>query len=591
VRFLALSPAAAWILLGAAAALILLLHLLRPPRPSLTVASVMLWSRTARERKRPLRRRVVALLLALAIGLSLALALTRPEIPALAAPAQRVTLILDNTASMAARTADGASRWQHALQTARALIEGTGGGSQILLLDSRGRADASGIFEREGALSALEHMPGPGWGEGRIPSALLSGTAVHVVTDGVAALDLPGDAVLHSVYEPAANVGVTAFDARPLTQDPTRYEALVQIVNGHAASQRVRLLIRGESGAAIVQDLELSAGETVNAAFDVSDFEGPVAASAIARADAFALDDVAYAVIPPHRARRVLLVSPGNPALVSALRNLPGVQLSVAAPAAYAQASAHDAVVFDRFAPPQAPQTGALLLLPPVRDWLAAGSAQRGAPRITSWDHEHPVSAGIDWGRVRLSRAVLEAPDARAAPLVLAGQRSADALVTAGEARARWVKLGFALADSNFALQPDFPVFLGNAIGWLSAPEPALVRALGSVIEVPLRNAQVRDGADQQVPVVGNEHGVRFEAPHADIYTVSVPGRTLLVAVNVPGPRAALINRSRLQAVADMRPEVSSKGWLRTELWIALLLCAFGLLLIDWAALSRRVAP
>jgi hypothetical protein len=591
VRFLALSPAAAWLLLGAAAAIILLLHLLRPPRPAITVASALLWSRTARERRRPVRRRLVALLLALAIGLSLALALTRPEFPALASPAQRMTLILDNTASMAARTADGASRWQHALRVARGLIEAAGGGSEILLLDARGRADPSGILDRESALSALARMPGPGWGEPRVASALTAGSAVHVVTDGVAALEAPVDAIVHSVYEAAANVGVTAFEARPLTQDPTRYEALVQMVNAHGAGQRLRLLVQGEGAASIVQDFELNAGETVDATFDVSDFEGVVAASVMGAADAFALDDVAYAVIPPHRARRVLLVSPGNPALVSALRNLPAVRLSVLPPAAYSLTSPHDVVVFDRFAPQEAPPTGALLLQPAARAWLAGGEMRRGAPRITSWDHEHPVSAGVDWGRVRLTRAALEAPHPDAAPLVLAGQRAADALVTAGRARSRWVKLGFALGDSNFALQPDFPVFLGNAIGWLSAPEPVLVRGVGSVIEVSLPQARVRDGAGQPVPAVSSEHGVQFEAAHADIYTVSAPDRTLRVAANVPGPRAALINRTRLQPGTGTPAEPRPSRWLRTEPWIVLLLCALALMLLDWAMVARRVVP
>ena len=94
--------------------------------------------------------------------------------------------------------------------------------------------------------------------------------------------------------------------------------------------------------------------------------------------------------------------------------------------------------------------------------------------------------------------------------------------MTAGEARARWVKVGFALQDSNFALQPDFPVFLGNALNWVTESIPVLVRGLGSV-EVPLRGAQVRDGSGKPVAVSPTDRGVVFEAPRADVYTVSAP--------------------------------------------------------------------
>jgi hypothetical protein len=589
VRFLALSAPAAWLLLGAIALMILLLHMLRPPRPAITVTSVLLWARTARERKRP-SRRLVALLLALAAGLSLALALTRPEVPAIAPPAQRLTLILDNSASMAARTADGATRWQHALDAAHRLLQAAGAGSEVLLLDTRGKAAGSGPIDREAALVALDRMPGPGWGGPRIPSAAaMSVGAVHVFTDGVAPLDLPGHAIDHSVYEPAESVGLTAFEARPLTQDPTRYEALVQMVNAASGSRRARLLIQGDAGFSIVQDFDIGPGETLNAIFDVSEFEGGVlTASAIGAGDAFPLDDVAYAVIPPHRARRVLLVSAGNPALATALRNLPGVRLTVLNPAQYSSQLRHDAVVFDRFAPDDPPLTGALLLRPPPRDWLDAGRVQRGAARITSWDPEHPVSAAIDWRRVRLTSAWLEAPHPRAAPLVLAGQGSANALVIAGAARARWIKLGFALDDSNFALQPDFPVFLGNAIGWLGAAEPALVRRLGKPIEVLLPNGQVRDAAGTPLPAVATDHGVQFEAPRADVYTISAPGRQVQVVANVSGPHAALINATRLPADRGMSAIEPSSHWLRAELWVVLLLCAYLLLLVDWAVVARR---
>jgi hypothetical protein len=414
---------------------------------------------------------------------------------------------------------------------------------------------------------------------------------VHVITDGVVPLDVPG-ALVHSVYEPADNVGLTAFEARPLVRDPTRYEALIQVVNASTRGQRVRLLIRGSAAFSIVQDLDLEAGEAVNATFDVSEFEGGVlAASAIGVSDAFPLDDVAYAVIPPHHAKRVLLVSAGNALLADALRSLPGVHLTIVPPPRYADATHYDAIVFDRFAPDAPPPAGALLLRPPPRDWLASTGTARGLTRITTWDREHPVSGAIDWSGVRLAKARLDAPPPHATPLVLAGESAANAVATAGKARARWIKTGFALADSNFALQPDFPVFLGGAIGWLSAPDPVLVTGLGRAVEVPLPQAQVEDSSGRPVSATASDHGVVFEAPGPDVYTVRNADAEVLVVANVPDPGAARINRTRLPAGSGVAT-ADQPGWLRrTELWVALLLCAFALLLVDWTVIAGRVAP
>ena len=171
---------------------------------------------------------------------------------------------------------------------------------------------------------------------------------------------------------------------------------------------------------------------------------------------------------------------------------------------------------------------------------------------------------------------------------MVARGRASGAVVTAGEARARWVKVGFALQDFGFALQPDFPVFLGNALNWVTQATPVLVRGLGTV-EVPLRAAQVRDGTGALVAVSPTDRGVVFEAPRADVYTVSAPDGEVLVAANATDPDYALINRTRLaEAAAAPVAEGASAGLWGMELWMLLLLLAGALLLIDWAALTRR---
>ena len=71
------------------------------------------------------------------------------------------------------------------------------------------------------------------------------------------------------------------------------------MLNASPRDLRARVLITGGERFSIVQDLDMRAGETINATFDVSDFEGGVlGAAAVWPSDAFALDDLAYAVVP-----------------------------------------------------------------------------------------------------------------------------------------------------------------------------------------------------------------------------------------------------------------------------------------------------
>jgi hypothetical protein len=594
VRFLALSPSAAYALLAGVALVILLLHLLRPPPPRLVVPSLLLWARVTRDRKRPNARRLVSLLLALGAGLSMALALTRPEVPAIAATAQRLTLILDNSPSMAARMHDGRSRWEHAVEQARALLHQVHAPSEVMLMDTAGELRVSGFVDRDSALALLARVPLAAWGNAWIPPMpLAAGAQLHLFTDGVAQIAVPDGAIVHPVFEPADNVAVTAFEARPQAQDPTRYEALVQVLNASPGDQRVRLLVTGGDRFSIAQDLDLRAGETVNATFDVSDFEGGVlGAAVVCQADAFALDDLAYTVVPPHRPKRVLLVTPGNPPLEDALRNLPGVRLTVVPPDGYRRAAQYDAFVFDRFSPAEPPAAGALLLRPPARKWLGSQSAVvLASPRVTGWNEGHAVTSGIAWRSVRLTRASVDAAATTgSSALVQATGSASGALVTAGESRVRWIKVGFALEDSNFPLQADFPVFLGNALSWVTEPVPVLTRGLGSV-EVALRQGQVRDGSGNPVAASATAQGIVFEARRPDVYTVSSPSGQVLVVANLPDPRYAMINSTRLSGsdAKAARGGASARFW-NAELWMLLLLLAGALLLIEWAVFTRRLA-
>jgi hypothetical protein len=571
----------AWLVLACVAATIWLLHLLKPRARRQVVASALLWRRVlgVRPRQAARWRWWLSLALALGIGLSLALALVRPDALAPGAGGTPLVVVVDNSPSMAARTRDGRTRWQHALAGARTLLEAS---REAMLLDTMGFARVSGFVARDTALAELERLPVASYGRPQLPPAALArDSALHLFTDGVGLDAFPPEASVHSVFEPADNVALTAFEARALLQDPTRYQAFAQVHNASPGRKRVRVLIRGGDTFSLTQDLDVAAGELVDLTFDVSAFERGVLGAAVAAPDdAFPLDDLAYAVVAPHSARRVLLVTAGNPRLADALRALPGTQLTVVEPSRYATEERYDAYVFDRFVPPAAPRAALL--------FASAASGRATNPTVDGWDTQHPLTAGIAWSELRLRRA---APSATAGVgLVWSDATPPRALIAASDnGTARAVRVGFGLDDSNFALHSGFPVFLGKALAWLTQDAPVLTRAPGQV-EVPLHDARVMDGAGRPVPVLRSATGTVFEAPRPDVYTASGSAGSVQVAVNVLDPRHAQINRSVLAAGGDARLLAAGavRRWLAQSSAVLLALAA-ALLLVEWAAFARRV--
>lgn len=581
---LALSPHIAYGLVGAVALLIILLHLLRPRPMRRAVSSTVLWEQVLRQRKKyhtPWRW-LISLLLCLVVGLALALALGRPEG---FTPAQsRLVVLLDNSPSMATTTRDGQSRWLHAVARAREVIESAG--VNVMLVDTMGHAPVSGFVRPSQALDALEHFEVVSYGLARAPMLPESDTfEVHVISDGVANFEIPPGAIVHSVFEPAVNVAITGLQTRPFPTDPLRVEAFVQIYNASTTPERVRLSLRGGNGFALAQQLQMGAGELIDASFDISGLdEGVLAAAAMAEGDAFSRDDIAFAMVEPHRVRNVLLVTAGNARLEDAIRSLPGVRLKVIAPDDWRDAMTADVYLFDRFSPPQLPSRAALLFHPQTVSWMPVRQRVVHDPTVTAWARDNNLLDGVAWPALRVREAsVMRDIPAHTEALVSTAEGT---LIAAGTGARRWIVAGFSPEDSNLSLQPGLPVFLGNALRWLGGTEPVITTGLGAV-RVPLAQARIVDGAGQTLnsSTFGGE--TMFDANKPDVYTAFANAATLRVVANVLDPREADVNNSRFDS--SHRDVMRPAGYARIEPWTALVAIALVFVLFEWVAWTRRV--
>lgn len=582
------SPAGALLLLAVVGAVIIALHRLRLPALRVALPSTQVWMRALMHapRLRQPWRRWLALLLALAIGWLIALALAGPGTLIGTAGQQHTVIVLDNSSSMAARTLDGSTRWAHARARAAALIDALPDGNVVALLDSTGRTVPSGFLSRREAHAALAGMQVSDWGRAQWPSLPTPERArVHVITDGVALAGEPPAAIVHSVFEPADNVAITAFDVRPLPHSPTRLEALVQVLNASPARKRVQVLLRG-GDYRFDQTLDLDADESADLTIDVSAFRGGVLAAAAAlEGDAFPADDIAYAYVPPHAPLRVLLVGPGNASLQDALRSLPGIELNVRTPRAYRPDERFDAVVFDRYGPAFAPRTPAMLMRPPALPWLAMSVAPVMGDRTLQRSDAHPATEGVLWSALPMT--ALWSVAAHGNDAVVLRTRTGTAVATVADTPVRTLVLGFAWNDAPLSLQASLPVFLGNALRWLTQAVE-IVRAEPGMIELPVSQAHVHAASAGETVSYAGAASTVFEAARPDVYQVSANGRVLQVVVQPRDPHAARINFSRFGARSGSAPPYAAASML-PALWASLLLIAGALLVAEWLLHARRI--
>ena len=300
--------------------------------------------------------------------------------------------------------------------------------------------------------------------------------------------------------------------------------------------------------------------------------------------DALAADDAVYAYLPRRAMARLTLVTESNPYLEKSLATQPDVRLSVVRPSRFKARADADVYVFDRYAPPRPPAAPALYIRSNAAGWPAVSEREAIAPQVTDWDTGHPLLQHLSLRDVYVQRAQLvraPAADTR----VLAGARDNQALILAYEREPRRVWLGFSLADSNFALQAGFPVFLSNTIAWLTTQSTVVQRSVGRV-DLPLSDAKVvgMDGAFLPVRRAGAQ--LRFDAPEPGIYTAFSPGGTMVVAVNLLSPRVTAVNDSVLQPAALTQPEAAPSAF---DPGPALLLAALALLVLEWATYHRRM--
>ena len=605
------------------AGIIVLLYWVRPEPQPVVVPSNLIWRRVLDERRRreDFWRWLISLLIALLAALAVVMAMARP-LPEDSVQGGRVAVVMDTSPSMDAVLPGGGTRWEQASEQVRRILVAGNETSEFLLLDTAGeRGGRSFIGQRE-ALEALEALSPVHGREHRFPDVadLLepdtgSGPAAQVifVGDGVFVSEVPDGVERISVFEPAPNAGITAFDVRPLPTDPGRFEAFVEVVLHPGSGEEggvVVLQIDGAGGASARRTFRVGPEEPFGSTVPLTGFvAGPVrAVIAAAGEDALVSDDVAHSYIPARNRLRVLLVGGPNPFWEAALRLDPRVSLAVPGPEEDPLASLDpaslDLVVIEGPPPEAMPSMPVLFAGSAPAAWLPPrlGNEDAGAGDPTAavmlpvvrGQAEHPLLRDLNLDDA-LARdvAAFDAASFRDADgsasqtaggweLLLGDSRLG--LLAVREAPFRSLAFAFPIARSNLPLQADFPLLLSRALSWLTDVD---VRRVGlGQARVAMAAGAIFDSEGREVPSrrLGSE--ISFDASEPSLYYAAGGGREIVVAASLLDRRASNLNQS---AWAGEPPaSLAPAGTVASAIWPILALFALLLIVAEWVAFHRH---
>jgi len=583
MTFLALSPLQTVLLALLTTGLVVALYFLKLRHRRVLISSSILWLKVLDERQAhslwEKLRKIISIIVAVTITLLIALSLARPEIESLTGKTERIVIVLDTSPTMTTQTADGRTRWQHAMDRAENLLDGGGPTTEFRVVDTSGVTSSAFTTDRNEARRLIEQMS-PRSAEPQFPKVDGRDSRVYFVSDGVALHGVPSFVRRVSVFERAQNVGITAFEIRSIPSTPLGYEAYLEVQN-YGNPAEVAITLSAPGGQRLSRSVRLAKGEIFKDAFDLSRFTGGgIRATIQSKDDALPLDDVAFAYLPIKRKTRTLLVTRGNNNLETLLKLDNYVELLKIDPANYRESSNIDAYIFDRFAPSTPPSRPALILGAPNAGWLRTSNGIVQKPEITTWSEDHPIMQFVSVHDVSIERAAQI--DATNLTVVAASKQTPLILVSE---KPRWVMLTFDLDSSDFAFHVGFPVFIENVLAWFSREQLALRRSPG-VVEVPLANAQVRTIDGKTVPASQQLGKTIFEAAEPGLYVATQGENRVHVAVNLANRSFSDVNQSVFK---DDRAAAGQRYWLRRELWFYMLLGAVVLIGVEWFTYHRRI--
>ncbi|MEE8450837.1 MAG: BatA and WFA domain-containing protein [Thermoguttaceae bacterium] len=428
--------------------------------------------------------------------------------------AQRIVLVVDNSASMNA-TDVAPNRLAVAKQQGRRQIRGLRHRDEMAIVSAGSvpRVQCGLTGHQRTLRDALDAVPATDGPTGVAAAVTLArrlladhdNTKIVILSDEcfAEASDFAAaeDVVIVPAGGKAENVAITQFQVRRSLIDPIGYQILVEVIN--FSEQPIQCRLEIELGGAVVDvvPLKLAAEEHFSKTLDQTSAEGGRLVARIDHQDALAADNRAVALLPQTKRQPVLLVTDGSLFLQRVFEAIPIVDLTMTDTLPQ-EVSPEVLVVYHRQSPEQLPSGNVLVIDPagPSDLWTLGGPLEN--PIVAKQKSDSPLMT-----HVRLDNVLM--PGAKKLifsiePEVLVASIDEDPLFcTIERPQGKVLLLNVNLAKGDLPLRTAFPIMITNAIGWFQGNQGELREAIstGRVIDVDL-SSLVSSRDTEDVPEV-----------------------------------------------------------------------------------------
>lgn len=594
---------------------LVLLYFLKLKRPSVRVASTLLWQKVIEDMRvnSPFQklRRSLLLLLQILILLAVVFALARPMLKVRDTVAQSVIVLLDTSASMNAREDGDRTRLDLARDEIGRLADALGRNDELMVIAFNARAAVACGFSASPPRirEALHSVRATDSATDIEPALLLArsiaNTRAHprivLLSDGAfpspAQVELPVEIQYQAVGTPRDNVAVTGLDVRRSIRDRNRIEMFVSIENFSKAARSGNMQVRLDDTPLDTKYFTVGADETLSQIFEADLPAGGVIHVSIDCDDGLAADNSAWRIVPPPTTRKVLIVGENNFFVERAFKAAPAVTWSTLSPTAYTPDAARDctAVIWNVVPDaPVAPCDSIYLGCSPAVTGLVAGAVV-DTPEIQDWDNRHPVNRFLTFENLLIAKATAFRPPQESTVLL---RSSATPLIVLFEHQGRTlVMTGFDPMQSNWPLLLSFPLFLNGCVDHFEDTQARRLErnvTVGRAIAFPRETAAKRatgpDGGELPASQAGDTTTFG-PIERAGVYRIATgDGRELPVAANLFSreesrlePAATLTLGGKTAASAEARTQTNR------EYWKWLMIAAGAILLGEWVVYHRRL--
>ena len=656
-----------WLLLLAVPPAVLSLYFLKLKRRELAVPSTLLWRKTLEDVHvnsiwQRLRKNLLLYLQLLFLAI-LILACLRPGWSGQNRIGDRRIYIIDNSASMQATDVEP-TRLDLAKKKVRELLSDTSADDVGMVIAFSDRADVRQGFtkDRNRLFSAVDSIPTTSRGTD-VSEALRA--AAGLANPGRSSFDnlsdiMVADAVPATVYilsdgafgdlgdfdvgklkieyvsigeSKTNNLGIVSFAVQRNEDKANKLEAFARITN--PGDEKVEFTASLELDGKLLDAStgSVDAKQEAGLLFELTDTDEGRLKLTLDYDDALKVDNVAYAAIRPNKQISILLVTPGNNALETALQT-PRVQqiasVQVESPAflndpAYQTAALDaniDLVIFDQCSPKQMPSTNTLFIgsVPPTASGSDAAPSEsksnvwkfgqpQGPALILDVNRSNPITQYLEMGSVSIVEA--RTIDPGESGMVLMTSDIGPVFAIAPRGPFQDAVLGFSIVqatsegvgvNTDWGIKRSFPVFvyatveyLGGGITESSSPSVQPGWPIGLVLSKRFKEFKVVSPDGQTTELVRGD-----ESRHTFTKT-EVPGIYQVFAKGIEKPVESFCvnlfsSRESDLAVADSIKmgfeSVQASGTTiqaRKETWRWILLFALALLVIEWIVFNRRV--